>query len=113
MAYIKKGKKIKPVKVLKVKKVKIPKVKKVRLKKVKPIKEKPVKVKELCKYKKLAKVTIKPEQMGLVFFSETVSSDKDGDPTVIRLVKMNKGKVIKETLYNIKKDEIEYKVREA
>ena len=97
MAYIKKVKKIKTVKP----------------KKVKMVKEKLVTIGIIGKYKKLAKVTIKPEQMGLVFFSETVSSDKDGDPTVIRLVKMNKGKVIKETLYNIKKDEIEYKVREA
>jgi len=50
--------------------------------------------------------------MGLVFFSETISTDKDSNPTVIRQVKMNKGKIIKETLYNIKKDEIEYKIRE-
>lgn len=95
-----------------IKKSKIPKVKTVRLKKIKPIKEKPVKVKVLGGNKKLAKVNIKPENMGLVFFSETISTDKDGEPTVIRQVKMNKGKIIKETLYNIKKDEIEYKIRE-
>jgi len=98
MAYIKKGK--------------IPKVKKVRLKKVKPIKEPQIKVKVLGGNKKLAKVNIKPENMGLIFFSETISTDKDSNPTVIRQVKMNKGKIIKETLYNIKKDEIEYKIRE-
>ena len=101
MAYVKKGKK-----------VKIPKVKQVRPKKVKPIKEKPVKVKEIGKNKKLAKVNVKPEQMGLVFFTETISSDKDGNPTLVRQVKMDKGKVLRETLYNIKKDEIEYKIRE-
>lgn len=102
MAYVKKGKK-----------VKIPKVKQVRLKKVKPIKEKPVKVKDLGKNKKLAKVNIKPEDMGLVFFSETINSDKDGNPTLVRQVKMNKGKVVRETLYNMKNNEIEFKVREV
>jgi hypothetical protein len=96
-----------------IKKSKIPKVKTVRPKKIKPIKEKPVKIKDLGKNKKLAKVNIKPENMGLVFFSETISTDKDGEPTVIRQVKMNKGQVIRETLYNIKKDEIEYKIREV
>lgn len=101
MAYIKKGKKIK-----------IPKVKKVRLKKVKMVKEKPVTVGIIGKYKKLAKVNIKPDQMGVVFFSETISTDKDSNPTVVRQVKMNKGKIVKETLYNIKKDEVEYKIRE-
>lgn len=97
MAYIKKGKKIKPVKP----------------KKVKMVKEKVVTIGILGKNKKLAKVNIKPEDMGLVFFSETINSDKDGNPTLVRQVKMNKGKVVRETLYNMKNNEIEFKVREV
>ena len=87
------------------------KARKVRIKKPKP--DKPVKVKEYGKYKKLKAIALKPEQMGNVFMFETLKVDKNGDAVLTRRVKLNKGKVVKETYYNSIKDEFEHTVGES
>jgi len=93
------------------KKTKRVKVKKVRLKK--PKSDKPVKVKEYGKYKKLKPVALKPEQMGVTFLSEVLKIDSNGEPSLTRRVKLNKGKVVKEVYYNLVKDEIENTIGES
>ena len=85
---------------------------KVRLKKVKSVKEPKVKVKELYKNKKKLTSKLTSERLGIEYFFEVVKSDKEGNPIITRSSKYNKGKLVKEMVYNYSKDEAEYKVKE-
>jgi hypothetical protein len=90
------------------KKTKTIKVKKVRIKK--PKQDKPVRVKEYGKYKKLKPTTLKPSQMGTAYLFEVLKVDSNGDPSLTRRVKLYKGEVVKEVVYNILTNEIEHTV---
>ena len=48
--------------------------------------------------------------MGVVFLSDVIKTDNDGEPILTRRAKFNKGKLVKETYYNITTNEIEHTV---
>ena len=67
--------------------------------------EKPTKVKELFKYKKVAK-TAEIKITGHHYYTETLATDEHGDPLVTQNTTMQGDKVIKTVIYDMKNDVI-------